>query len=71
MSSSLTTSLERLNQAISKLENAIDTRITRLETQQRDLFAQLDVERDRTKSIASELDSVISQIEKTLHTSVN
>jgi hypothetical protein len=68
MTSSLTSALEILDQAISKLETAIDSRVTQLETQQQDLFSQLDVERDRTKSIARELDTVISQIEKTLQT---
>ncbi len=66
--SRLTAALEKLDQAISKLEKAIDTRITRYETHQRDLFSQLEVERDKTKSIAKELDGVISQIEKTLQT---
>ena len=67
MSSPLTSALEKLDQAISKLEDAIDTRVSRYETQQSDLFSQIDQERDRARSIARELDTVISQIEKTLH----
>lgn len=66
MSSSLTSALEKLNSALDKLESAIDTRIARYEAQQRDLFSQIDVERDRARIIARELDTVISQIEKTL-----
>jgi len=69
MSSPLTSALEKLNGAIDKLEDAIDTRIARYETQQRDLFSQLDGERDRARAIAQELDTVINQIEKTLQPS--
>lgn len=64
----LTAALEKLDQAISKLEKSVDARFTRYETQQRDLFAQLETERDKTNAIAKELDGVISQIEKTLQT---
>jgi hypothetical protein len=66
MSSPLTSALEKLNHAITTLETAIDSKVTRYETQQRDLFTQLDGERDRTRAIARELDTVINQIEKTL-----
>ena len=66
--SRLTASLEKLDQAISKLEKALDTRFGSYESQQRDLFTQLETERDKTKAIAKELDGVISQIEKTLQT---
>lgn len=67
--SRLTEALEKLDQAISKLEKSIDARVSGYETQQRDLFSQLETERDKTKAIAKELDGVISQIEKTLQTS--
>jgi predicted nucleic acid-binding Zn-ribbon protein len=67
MSSTFTTALEKLNSALDHLEAAIDARVARYETQQRDLFSQIDVERDRARDIARELDSVINQIEKTLH----
>ena len=66
--SRLTEALEKLDNAISKLEKAIDGRVTTYEAQQRDLFSQLETERDKTKAIAKELDGVISQIEKTLQT---
>jgi len=66
--SRLTAALEKLDLAISKLEKSIDSRVGRYETQQRDLFSQLETERDKTKAIAKELDGVISQIEKTLQT---
>ncbi len=66
--SRLTSALEKLDQAITKLERSIDSRVTRYEGQQRDLFSQLETERDKTKAIAKELDGVISQIEKTLQT---
>ncbi len=66
MSSPLTSALEKLNGAIDKLESAIDAKVARYETQQRDLFSQLDGERDRARAIAKELDTVINQIEKTL-----
>lgn len=66
--SRLTAALEKLDQAISTLEKSIDTRFTRYDAQQRELFSQLETERDKTKAIAKELDGVISQIEKTLQT---
>ncbi len=64
--SQLTTALESLDRAISKLEAAIETRVKRMETQQRDLFSQLDAERDRTKTLARELDGIIGHLERTL-----
>ncbi len=68
--SNLTKALEQLDRAITKLETAMDARVKRLETQQRDLFSQLDNERDRTKSVARELDGIIGHIERTLQTNV-
>lgn len=68
--SNLTKALEQLDRAITKLETAMDARVKRLETQQRDLFSQLDTERDRTKSVARELDGIIGHIERTLQTGV-
>jgi hypothetical protein len=64
--SNLTAALEQLDRAITKLEAAMDVRIKTLETQQRDLFSQLDSERDRTKLVARELDGVIAHLERTL-----
>lgn len=64
--SHLTKALENLDRAISKLEAAIEGRVKRMETQQRDLFSQLDTERDRTKSVARELDGIIAHLERTL-----
>ena len=68
--SNLTKALEQLDRAITKLETSIDGRVKRLEVQQRDLFSQLDNERDRTKSVARELDGIIGHIERTLQTNV-
>ncbi len=68
--SNLTKALEQLDRAITKLETSIDGRVKRLEVQQRDLFSQLDSERDRTKSVARELDGIIGHIERTLQTNV-
>jgi hypothetical protein len=68
--SNLTKALEQLDRAITKLETAMDARVKRLEMQQRDLFSQLDTERDRTKSVARELDGIIGHIERTLQTGV-
>ena len=64
--SHLTEALEGLDRAISKLEAAIEVRVKRLETQQHDLFSQLDVERDRTRSVARELDGIIGHLERAL-----
>ena len=64
--SHLTTALESLDRAISKLEASIETRVKRMETQQRDLFSQLDTERDRTRALARELDNIIGHLERTL-----
>lgn len=64
--SHLTQALEQLDRAINKLEKAIDSRVQRMEHQQRDLFSQLDTERDRTKTVARELDGIISHLEKAL-----
>ncbi len=69
--SNLTKALEQLDRAISKLETSIDGRVKRLEVQQRDLFLQLDNERDRTKSVARELDGIIGHIERTLQVNVS
>lgn len=66
--SQLTSALERLHHAIDALEKAIDTRLTTLEEQQKDLFSQLENERDSNKSITKELDDIIQQMEKTLNT---
>lgn len=71
MSSTLTASLEKMNAAITRLEQALETRLNQVAAQQRDLFSQLDLERDRTKAIAHELDDVIAQIERTLQSGAN
>jgi len=64
--SHLTSALEKLHKAIETLEQAIDGRITRLEKQQRDLFSQLEGERDQAKAMTRELDDIIVQLEKTI-----
>jgi hypothetical protein len=63
----LTQALEHLDLAITKLEKVLDQRILNLEHQQKELFAQLDVERDRTKSVARELDTIIVNLEQNIH----
>jgi hypothetical protein len=67
--SNLTKSLEQLDRAITKLEMAIDQRLHQAKNHQRDLFAQLDNERDRTKTVARELDGIISHLERALQNS--
>ena len=64
--SELTTALEKLHTAINKLEKALDSRVTTLEKNQRDLFSQLESERDGNKAVKKELDDIIVQLEKTL-----
>lgn len=66
---SLTKILEKLDSAITGLEKAVDGRITRLEAQQRDLFAQVDAQKDQTQHVARELDGIISHLEKALQPS--
>lgn len=62
----LTQALEQLDRAITRLESAIDAKVKRLDTQQRDLFAHIETERDRTQMVARELDGIIGHLEKTL-----
>ena len=69
--SQLTAALEKLHKAIETLEQAIDTRVSRLEKQQHDLFAQLEGQRDHTKTVTKELDDIIVQLEKTMATDMN
>lgn len=64
--SQLTSALEKLNSAIEKLEKAMDKKLTGLEKNQRDLFSQLETERDSNKAVKKELDDIIVQLEKTL-----
>ena len=64
--SQLTSALEKLNSAIEKLEKAMDTRVGTMEKNQRDLFSQLETERDGNKAVKKELDDIIVQLEKTL-----
>jgi hypothetical protein len=64
--SQLTSALEKLSNAIDKLETALDTRVATVEKNQRDLFSQLETERDGNKSVKKELDEIILQLEKTL-----
>ncbi len=64
--SQLTFALEKLSQALDKLEQALDTRVARLETQQKDLFSQVEAQRDQSRRVAGELDDIISQLESTL-----
>lgn len=64
--SQLTFALEKLSQAIDKLEQALDTRITRLESQQKDLFSQVETQRDQSRRVTGELDEIITQLETTL-----
>ena len=64
--SQLTSALEKLNSAIEKLETAIDARMTKATQTQRDLFSQLETERDGNKAVKKELDEIIVQLEKTL-----
>ena len=64
--SQLTSALEKLNSAIEKLETAIDARMAKVENNQRDLFAQLETERDGNKAVKKELDEIITQLEQTL-----
>jgi len=68
--SHLTSALEKLYQSITRLEQAIDERNATMDTQQRDLFSQLEDERDRNKSVTKELDDIIAQMEKTLKSNV-
>ena len=64
--SQLTSALEKLNSAIEKLEKALDARVGHMEKNQRDLFSQLENERDGNKAVKKELDDIIVQLEKTL-----
>jgi hypothetical protein len=64
--SQLTSALEKLSVAIDKLETAIDSRGTTTDTNQQDLFSQLEIERDGNKAVKKELDEIILQLEKTL-----
>lgn len=67
--SELTFALEKLSQALDKLEQAVDTRVSRLENQQKDLFSQVEAQRDQSRRVAGELDDIISQLETTLSAS--
>lgn len=58
--------LDHLARAIDSLEKAVDARVTRLEQQQRDLFATIDAQRDQSGQMTRELDEIISQLETTL-----
>lgn len=69
--SQLTFALEKLSQAIDKLENAVDSRISRLESQQKDLFTQVETQRDQSRRMAGELDDIITQLESTLSSSTH
>lgn len=64
--SQLTFALEKLSQAIDKLEQAVDGRIARLESQQKDLFSQVEAQRDQSRRVTGELDEIIAQLETTL-----
>lgn len=67
--SQLTFALEKMSQAIDKLEKAIDSRLDRLESQQKDLFSQVEAQRDQSRRVTGELDEIISQLETTLSAS--
>lgn len=69
--SQLTFALEALSQAIDKLEQALDSRITHLEHQQKDLFSQIEAQRDQSGRMAGELDDIIAQLESTLSSAVS
>ena len=62
--SSLTTSLESLDQALNKLEKAFDYKLSELAQKQKDLTHQLHDAHKESSNIAKGLDDAIDKIEK-------
>lgn len=62
--SSLTTSLEKLDQVLNKLEEAFDYKLSEMANKQKDLTHQLHDARKDSSNIAKGLDQAIDKIEK-------
>lgn len=60
---SLTSSLENLDQALNKLEQAFDQKLTHLANKQKDLTHQLHDAHKESSNIAQGLDDAIEKIE--------